>query len=144
MTEYKNPFLDFDVQKMMGEFKLPNVDVDAVVAAQKKNIEALTSANQLAVEGMQAIARRQAEIMRQTVEEVQRSMQSMMETGAPEAKVAQSTELTKVAFEKAIANMKELSEMVAKSNGEAFDVINRRVAESLDEIRKLTAKTAKK
>jgi phasin family protein len=144
MTEYKNPFLDLDVQKMMGEFKLPNVDVDAVVAAQKKNIEALTSANQLAVEGMQAIARRQAEIMRQTVEEVQRSMQSMMETGTPEVKVAQSTELTKIAFEKAIANMKELSEMVAKSNGEAFDVINRRVAESLDEIRTLTAKTAKK
>ena len=49
MVEFKNPFLDMDVQKMMGEFKLPNVDVDAVVAAQKKNIEALTSANQLAV-----------------------------------------------------------------------------------------------
>ena len=60
MADYKNPFADMDVQKMMGEFKLPNVDVDAVVAAQKKNIEALTSANQLAVEGMQAIARRQA------------------------------------------------------------------------------------
>ena len=72
MADYKNPFADMDVQKMMGEFKLPNVDVDAVVAAQKKNIEALTSANQLAVEGMQAIARRQAEIMRQTVEELQK------------------------------------------------------------------------
>src|SRR3546814_16740078 len=61
-----------------------------------------------------------------------------MENGAPEAKVAKGTELTKTAFEKAISNMKELSEMVAKSNGEAFDVINRRVAESLDEIRDLT------
>ena len=33
--------------------------------------------------------------------------------------------------------------MVTKSNAEAFDVINKRVAESLDEIRDLT-KTAKK
>lgn len=143
MAEFKNPFLDMDVQKLMGEFRLPNVDVDAVVAAQKKNIEALTSANQLAVEGMQAIARRQTEILRQTAEELQRNMQSLMENGAPEAKVAKSTELTKVAFEKAISNMKELSEMVAKSNGEAFDVINKRVAESLDEIRDLTRKIKK-
>lgn len=143
MTEFKNPFMDMDVQKMMGEFKIPNVDVDAVVAAQKKNIEALTSANQLAVEGMQAIAKRQADIMRQTVEELQKNMQSFMSNGAPEAKAAKGAELTKTAFEKAIANMKELSEMVAKSNGEAFDVINKRVAESLDEIRDLT-KTGKK
>ena len=143
MAEFKNPFLDMDVQKMMGEFKLPNVDVDAVVAAQKKNIEALTSANQLAVEGMQAIAKRQAEILRQTAEEVQKNMQSFMETGAPDAKVAKGTELTKTAFEKAISNMKELSEMITKSNAEAFDVINKRVAESLDEIRDLT-KAAKK
>lgn len=143
MAEFKNPFVDMDVQKMMGEFKLPHVDVDAVVAAQKKNIEALTSANQLAVEGMQAIAKRQAEILRQTFEEVQKNMQSFMENGAPEAKVSKGTELTKTAFEKAISNMKELSEMVAKSNGEAFDVINRRVAESLDEIRDLTKKIKK-
>lgn len=143
MAEFKNPFLDMDVQKMMGEFKLPNVDVDAVVAAQKKNIEALTSANQLAVEGMQAVARRQAEILRQTAEEVQKNMQSFMETGTPDAKAAKGTELTKTAFEKAISNMKELSEMVTKSNAEAFDVINKRVAESLDEIRDLS-KTNKK
>jgi len=143
MAEFKNPFMEIDVQKMMGEFRIPNVDVEAVVAAQKKNIEALTSANQLAVEGMQAVAKRQAEILRQTAEELQKNMQSLMENGAPDAKVAKSTELTKTAFEKAIANMKELSEMVSKSNAEAFDVINKRVAESLDEIRDLT-KTTKK
>src|SRR3546814_12343846 len=96
------------------------------------------SSDLLAVEGMQAIAKRQAEILRQTVEELQKNVQSLMENGAPEAKVAKGTELTKTAFEKAISNMKELSEMVAKSNGEAFDVINRRVAESLDELRDLT------
>ena len=27
MADYKNPFADMDVQKMMGEFKMPNVDV---------------------------------------------------------------------------------------------------------------------
>src|SRR3546814_11077957 len=88
MAGFKNPFLEMDVQKLMGEFKLPNVDVDAVVAAQKKNIEALTSANQLAVEGMQAIATRQAQILRQTVEEMQKNVKSLMEKDDPKEKVA--------------------------------------------------------
>src|SRR3546814_17630251 len=67
MAEFKNPFLEMDVQKLMGEFKLPNVDVDAVVAAQKQNIEALTSAHHPAVAGMQANHQPPTEMLRHTV-----------------------------------------------------------------------------
>jgi phasin family protein len=131
----KNPFMDMDVTKMMGEFKLPGVDLDKVTSAQRKNVEALTNANQLAAEGFQAIARRQSEIMRQTLEEAGKTMRELMEHSAPEDRMIKQTELAKTAFEAALANMRELAEMVAKANSEAFDVINRRVAESLDELK---------
>ena len=131
----KNPFLDIDVTKMIGELKLPGVDLEKVASAQRKNVEALTSANQLATEGFQAIARRQAEIMRQTIEEAGKSMRDLMEHSAPEDRMVKQTELAKAAFETALSNMRELAEMVAKANSEAFDVINRRVAESLDELK---------
>ena len=49
-TESKNGF--FDVAKAFGDFRLPGIDVDAIVAAQRKNFEALTQANQFAVEGL--------------------------------------------------------------------------------------------
>jgi phasin family protein len=135
MATNSNPFLKMDVTKMMGEFKLPGVDLEKVASAQRKNVEALTSANQLAAEGFQAIARRQTEIMRQTLEEAGKSMRDLMEHSAPEDRMVKQTELAKTAFEAALSNMRELAEMVAKANSEAFDVINRRVAESLDELK---------
>ena len=140
MATNRNPFLEMDVTKLMGEFKLPGVDVDKMVSAQRKNVEALTSANQLAAEGLQAIARRQSEIMRQTFEEAGRTMREMMEHSAPEDRMVKQTELAKTAFESALANMRELAEMVAKANSEAFDVINKRVAESLDELKDMIKK----
>ena len=63
-----NPFFDVDVSKfadvskLISEFKLPGVDVEFALASQQKNIQALTAANQLALEGFQAVVRRQSEI----------------------------------------------------------------------------------
>ena len=73
----------------------------------------------------QAVAKRQTEIFRQVMEESTAAMKSVMAAGSPEDKAARQTELTKEAFKRAIANMRELAEMVAKSQGEAFEVINK-------------------
>lgn len=130
----KNPF-EMDVTKMLGEFKLPGVDLEKIATAQRKNVEALTSANQLAAEGFQAVARRQAEILRQTLEEAGKSMRDLMEQSAPEDRMVKQAEMAKTAFETALSNMRELAEMVTKANTEAFDVMNRRFTESLDELK---------
>jgi len=47
-----NPF-DFDVTKVFADFRFRPFDVEAVWAAQRRNIEAFSQANQLAVEGVQ-------------------------------------------------------------------------------------------
>ncbi|MBI1208922.1 MAG: phasin family protein [Azospirillum sp.] len=137
------PFFEMDVSKMMAEFKMPGVDVDAIMASQRKNIEAVTAANQLAIEGMQAVVRRQAEILRQTMEETGAMLTEMMGAGSPEEKVTKQAELVKSAFEKALSNMKELAEMVAKSNSEAANVISKRVSDSLEELKTVMAKPGK-
>ena len=141
-----NPFFDVDmskftdVSKLMSEFKLPGVDVESVVASQQKNIQALTAANQLAFEGFQAVVRRQSEILRQTMEQTSSMVSELMAAGSPEDKVAKQADLVKLAFEKALANARELAELVAKSNSEAADVINKRVSESLEEVKAVVAK----
>lgn len=134
-----NPF-EFDLTKYLGDFKVPGVDFEAILASQRKNIEAVTAANQLAVEGLQAVLRRQAEIVRQSLEEATSLVSDFTAVGAPEEKVVKQTELVKTTFEKALANIKELSELVAKSNSEAADVLAKRVAESLDEVKAAIAK----
>jgi len=129
------PFLETDLTKIFSEFRIPGLDIESLVATQRRNIEAVTAANQLAVEGMQAVIRRQGEIIRQMVEESGSAMRDLMSAGAPEQKIAQQADLVKSAFEKALANLRELTEMVAKSNTEAADVLTKRIGDSLTELK---------
>lgn len=135
MASPSYPFFENDFTKMFSEFKIPGFDMQALVATQRRNIEAVNTANQLAVEGVQAVLRRQTEIMKSMVEESSTVLRDMMSQGAPEQKIAQQTELVKTAFEKALANLRELTEMVAKSNTEAADVLTKRIGESLTELK---------
>lgn len=139
-TKQQNPFADFDFTKMMGDFKVPGVDVNSMMETQRKNLEALTEANKLAMEGMQAIAKRQAEIVRQGMEEMSNSMQDMMASGAPQDRMAKQADAMKGQFENMLANMRELSEMVAKSNTEAADVLTKRISSQLDELKSTAQK----
>ncbi len=138
---------DFDPTKMVGElsnmlkqYKLPGVDVDAVVASQKKNLEALTSANRTAIEGLQAVVKRQAEILQQTMNEASKAVDALSKAGSPADVAAKQAELTKDAFERALGNMRELAEMVTKSNQDATSTINSRISASLDELKDVALK----
>ena len=57
--------------KMFSDMKMPGVpgmpDMDAFLSAHRRNMEVLTAANRVALEGAQAVARRHMEIMQQTM-----------------------------------------------------------------------------
>lgn len=126
--------------KMMKNYKLPGVDMDAIVATQRKNVEALTSANRVAFEGMQAVAKRQAEILQETMNEASKALDSLSKAGSPTEAAARQAELAKDAFERALANARELAEMIAKAQQEATSTINGRIAESLEEFKDMALK----
>ena len=46
----------------------------------------------------------------------------------------------KAAYERAVANMKELSDLIQHSNAEALALINKRFAEAMDEVKTLAQK----
>ncbi len=130
----------FDMTKMLGDVKIPGFDMQAVMDAQRKNIEALTAANQAAVQGMQAVAQRQAEILSQTINEVSTIAQQLANASTnPQELTTKQAEIARKAFEQALANARELAEIVSKSNTEAFAIINKRVTESLQELKSLVA-----
>ena len=138
---------DFDPTKLVGEFskmlkqyKLPGVDVDSIVASQKKNLEALTSANRVAIEGLQAVVKRQAEILQETMNEASKAVDQLSKAGSPPEIAAKQAELTKDAFERALGNMRQLAEMVAKSNQDATNTINARISAGLEEMKEVALK----
>ncbi|WP_300302934.1 phasin family protein [Ferrovibrio sp.] len=126
----ENPFAAFDPTKMFADLKLPGIDPMALAATQQKNLEAISAANKRALEGYQAVAKRQAEIFQQAAAEAATLMKGGVSTGMPDPTVA------KQAVEKAVANLRELAEMMSKTNSEAFELINQRMNENLEEFRK--------
>jgi phasin family protein len=136
----ETPF-DFDISKFIGDFKVPGLDVESLVASQRKNIEALTQANKLAFEGVQAVFKRQVEILRQTLEESSTVAKELVEVGTPQEKAIRQTEFAKDAFERALSNSRELAEIIAKSNSEAFELLNKRFTQVLDEVKDGIGKT---
>ena len=136
----KNPFdlfSGFDFEKMLKEFKLPGMDMQGLVASQTRNVEAITEANRVTIEGLQALGGRQSEIMRELFDEVRQSFEGLSNASNPQEAAGRQSEVARAAMEKGMSNMRELTEMVTKSNTEAFEVVNKRMNESLEEFRKL-------
>jgi phasin family protein len=135
------PFADF--QKLMGEWRMPSFDLEAVAAYQRRNIEALTQANQLALEGTQAWLRRNLELARQTMEDMQAMMSDMTKpNGTMEERLARQAEYSKKAIEKGLANIRDLTELATKTNTDAMSVLSKRVSEGFEEARDLAQQKA--
>src|SRR5215471_14377187 len=124
------PFMD--VSHLLQQFNVPGVDVGAIMESRRKDIEALMSANRQAYEGMQLLGQRQAEMLREAMAEWQAAANDMMSPQDPGAGAAKQAELGKQAFEKALANMRELAEMATQSQTRAWEVVNRRFHENLE------------
>ena len=130
--------------KMFSDMKVPGMaampDMDAFLSAHRRNMEVLTAANRVALEGAQAVARRHMEIMQQTMSEMTETMRDLSSPDSPQAKAAKQTELMKSSYERAVAHMKELADLIQRANGEALGMLNHRFAEAMDEVKLLAAK----
>lgn len=130
-----------DMMKMLAEFRLPGLpDMEQLAAAQRRNFEALSGANKLALEGAQAVARRHTEILQQSMSEMTQAMQSMSGAQDPQARATKQAEMLKTAYERAVGNIREVADLIQKSNTEALSLLNQRFTEAMDEVKTIAAK----
>lgn len=129
-----NPF-DFDVTKIFADMRFRPFDVEAVWAAQRRNIEALTQANQAAVEGVHALTRRNIELTREAFEGFSALLSEMAQPVSAEARIAKNTEYAKQMLEKGVNHSREIATIAAKAGTEAAEILQKRASESLDEMR---------
>ncbi len=129
-----------DFTKKFTDMKMP--DMDALLGAYRRNMEVLSEANRIALEGAQAVAKRHMEIMQQSMSELSDNMRSIAVTETPQGKAAKQAELLKHAYERAVANTRELSDLIKRSNEEALGLLNKRFAEAMDEVKSLMDKSA--
>jgi phasin family protein len=124
------------VSNLMQQFKLPDFDFPAFLEARRKDFEALTAVNRIAVKGVETVVIKQAEVVRNALEDVQLVMQQLVATGNG-GKLASSSEAVQQAVQKTFANVQELADAAQESRSEAFDVLRVRVEQNIEELKSL-------
>ena len=126
-TNEGNPFADFT--KLFEQFKVPGIDMSAVVEVNKS-----------AYEAMQTMAKKQAEMLQQTLQGLQQAASSAAANAAAGKGMgdpAKQAEMARAACEKALADMKELAEIARKSQADALAIITQRASQQMQEMQKM-------
>ena len=125
-----------DMFRNLGEqLKIPSFDVKKIMEHQQKNLEAMAKSWQAMAGGASEIAKKQRAIFDEAVKDVTAMVQEYKPGGSPQDIMAKQAEFAKKAMEAAIANTRDITELVQKSSTEAFKIVQDRMKESYDEIR---------
>ncbi|MCM8856345.1 MAG: phasin family protein [Candidatus Thiodiazotropha sp.] len=123
------------LQGGFSSYQLPNIDSDSFMASQKKNLEALMAANQAALSGTQELLRYQSEIMKQAMADATEAANSLASSTSPQEIAEKQTELVRAAFEKAVSNSTELSELIKTNQEQITALVNERFTDALKEVK---------
>ena len=122
-----------DLGKLVGNFKMPGVDLKAIVDSQRKDMEALAEANRQAYEGIKALAQRRNEILKETLTEWQAAMKDATGKDA----ISKSAERAKQGVKQSIDRFRELAEMEAETRRKSWKVLQDRFQENLQNLQNL-------
>ena len=140
MTEF---FKANDFTKAFSAPKLPEVDADSILAAQKKNMESLVAANKAAAAGYQNLFAKQVEVFEATLAEAQKQIADFDPSKMDAESAAAQGEVAKAAFDKALGNMTALAEGAQKANADAFEVVSASIKDSVAELQEMSTKFTK-
>jgi len=124
---------------MFGRFgrdlKVPNVDVEAILAHHRKNLEALEKSARASAAGATSLMSRQREMLQDTLREITDMAQSYRAPGNPQELMAKQAEFARKSFEAALKNAGEVAELVKQSGTESVEILRERIKAAMEEIR---------
>ena len=126
-----------DIVKLLEQYKLPGIDIAAIIEMRRKDIEALMTANRVALEGAQSVRQKQVEILRSTLDQLSSLIQQATASGSMTEKTTKTGDLVQQVLQRALENMRELAETAYKSQSDTYAVLTKRIQENLDEARAL-------
>jgi len=127
-------FPEWDINKVWANMAMPEFNVDAIVAAQQKNIEAMNLANKTIVDSWQGFVKRQAELWQTAVEDTDVFAQVVASANEPTENVVKQAAFAKAAFENSLSTAREVQETAAKTTNKTVDIVSKRWADGIDEV----------
>jgi len=137
----KSPFEAFDPTTLFGDtlkafqsFKLPGFDLTKLMEINRRDFEALSEANKIALAGLQAAPGVYQEQLRAAYTQIGDLAAQLMGAGTGAAGSAQAAQVAQQAIAKALGNVQELAESAQKSQMEAYALLLKRAHERVQEL----------
>ena len=127
-----NLYLDM-LRKFGADLGLPKPNVDQLVEAQKKNMEALGQGAEVIAQGAQSVAQKQRQLMEAGLQEAMSFARENQ--GQINANLAQQTEFARKMFEIALQGAQETAATARQSGTDAVKIVQDRVKDGLEGIR---------
>jgi phasin family protein len=121
--------------KLGEQLKVPSFDVTKIMEHHQKNLDAMGRSWQAMASGATAVANKQREIFEGAIKDITEIAKDYKPNGSPQDIFAKQAEFGKKTIEAAIANTRDIAELVQKSGTDALKIIHERMQESYDEIR---------
>lgn len=124
-----------DLHTLIDNLKLPGIDTKALIESRRKDIEALLEANERAFTGMEALTRKQVEMLAEVMKEWQEGTKELISSDTNAEKVNQLTQQAQKAFGHAINHMIDLAEIASQSHSDVRNILEKRYQDALSELR---------
>src|SRR5713226_10137742 len=122
MTQDTTSYIEM-LRKFGSDLGLPKLDVDKLIEAQKKNIDALSESARVAAQGGQSVAQKQREVLEAGLREAATLAREYKPLGKVHENVALQTEFARKVFEIAVQGAQESASTARQSTTEAVKII---------------------
>jgi|GEM_PF-2859164 len=139
----KTPFPSFDFSKFMNADAMTWLDSAKLMECHQKNIDALTAANKVLLEGAETLVRRESELFSEGLTKMQNVAQDYVQTGTAQDKMAKQAEIFTKSFEEAFTALNELGQIITHSNNQAFEMMQKRFQDMVVEMQEATSLASK-
>jgi phasin family protein len=133
MTD-SNSYLDM-LRKFGNDLGLPKLDVEKLLEAQKKNLDALGRSAKVAAQGAQSVAQKQREVLEAGLREATSLAREYKPLGKVQENLALQSEFARRVFDIAVKGAQDSTATARQSTTEAVKIIQDRMKESFEEFR---------
>jgi phasin family protein len=133
MTD-SNSYLDM-FRKFGSDLGLPKLDVEKLLEAQKKNLDALGESAKVAAQGAQSVAQMQREVLEAGLREAASLAREYKPLGQVHENLALQSEFARKVFDIAVKGAQDSAATARQSTADAVKIIQDRMKESFDEFR---------
>lgn len=136
MTTEKSAQTYMDLLRGFGDkLGLPQIDVEKLIEANRKNLDALNELAIAAAGGAQAVVRKQREVLEAGLTEATTLIRGYQPLGDPRETLTKQTDFAKKLFELALQGAKDSAQTTRESTAEAVKILQDRMKEALDDVR---------